>query len=287
MNPITFERIEAYLSKRLSSSERKSFEEEISADASLKEMVVKMQLLRKITERNLTRSKIISIHEVKTAEWEKELSKTEEEFEEKVTLLTPNNNDVANETLIPSEEILQEDTNLLEEVVAEEEIAEVDEEVVYDYEEPPRRGNALSIVLTILILSIIAGSIFIYLAKTPITVREGNPLLTAKGVALDSAQKVYVEIYEEGVTALAQNNNLAAINHFEDVTSFDRLPGYYLDASHFLNAAAHSQQQQPNRATKLLNSIILQKSFAYPYTNKDKIQVWCKIYWAKIMGFDD
>lgn len=287
MDPVTYEKIEAYLAKRLSGSDRKSFEAEISADESLRETVVKMQLLRKITERNLTRQKIMSIHKVKTSEWTKALTETEPEFEEKVTLLTPKSSDIIEETLLPSEKIVPGNTELLDETVTEEEITEVEEENVDDYQEPPRRGNALSIVLTILILSIIAGSIFIYLAKTPITVRKGNPLLTAKGVALDSAQKVYVEIYEEGIDALAKNNNLAAITHFENVIAFDRLPGYYSDASRFLNAAAHSQQQQPNRATKLLSGVLSQKSFAYPYTNKDKIQVWCKIYWSKIMGFND
>lgn len=287
MDPITYEKIEAYLTKRLSGSDRKSFEAEISADESLRETVVKMQLLRKITERNLIRQKIMSIHEVKTSEWTKALTETEPEFEEKVTFLTPKNSDIIEETLIPGEEVVQENTELLDATTTEEEITEVEEENVDGYQEPPRRGNALSIVLTILLVAIVAGSAFIYLVKSPITVREGNPFLTAKGVALDSAQKVYVEIYEEGVDALAKNNNLAAITHFENVIAFDRLPGYYSDASRFLNAAAHSQQQQPNRANELLSGILSQKSFAYPYTNKDKIQVWCKIYWAKIMGFDD
>jgi multidrug resistance efflux pump len=67
MNPATYEKIEAYLAKRLFESERKNFETEISSDASLKEMVVSMQLLRKITERNLTRSKIMAIHNAKAS----------------------------------------------------------------------------------------------------------------------------------------------------------------------------------------------------------------------------
>jgi hypothetical protein len=289
MNPATYEKIEAYLAKRLFESERKNFEAEMSSDDSLKEMVVSMQLLRKITERNLTRSKIMAIHNAKTDKWVKAFTDDEEEFVEQVTLLTPESSNIIEETTISDRELALQENESTEEV-ANENISEPElvEEEGYEYEKPSKkRGKSLPVILSILGLLLIIGALFVYFAKSPLTVREGNPLLTAQGVDLDSTQQVYVEIYDEGVQALKEGNNLAAIAHFNNVISFGRLPGYYTDASSFLNSAAFAQQQQPNKASKLINSVISKRSFAYPYTNKDKIQIWCKIYWAKIMGFND
>jgi TolA-binding protein len=291
MNPATYEKIEAYLAKRLSDSERKSFEVEISSDASLKEMVVSMQLLRKITERNLTRFKIMTIHSAKTNEWMKALTDEEEGegLTEQVTLLTPESNGLIEETTTPEPKLALQETEVTEEVTTETvSEPELVEEETYEYGEPSNKsGKTLPVVLSIIGLVLIIGALFVYFAKSPLTVREGNPLLTAQGVTLDSTQQVYVEIYDEGVQALKEGNNLAAIAHFDNVISFGRLPGYYADAARFLNSAAFAQQQQPNKAGKLFSSVISQKSFAYPYTNKDKIQIWCKIYWAKMMGFND
>ncbi|MFB0946348.1 MAG: hypothetical protein QMB24_09430 [Spirosomataceae bacterium] len=289
MNPATYEKIEAYLAKRLFESERKNFETEISSDASLKEMVVSMQLLRKITERNLTRSKIMAIHNAKTNKWVKAFTDDEEEFVEQVTLLTPESSSILEETTISGQELALQENESAEEV-ANENISESElvEEEAYKYESPSKkRGKSLLVILSILGLFLIIGALFVYFAKSPVTIREGNPLLTAQGVDLDSTQQVYVEIYNEGVQALKEGNNLAAIAHFSNVISFGRLPSYYTNASSFLNSVAFAQQQQPNKASKLISSVISKKSFAYPYTNKDKIQIWCKIYWAKIMGFND
>lgn len=292
MTPATFEKIEAYLSKRLKISERKSFDSEISADANLKEAAVRMQLLRKITERSLTRAKIMAIHTAKTDEWMKSLKERENEepFVEQVQTSAAIKNSISEETELvkadtkpPETELVHEDSDEnVENSEIEEELAE---DELYEFEETSSgRSIFLSVTLLSLGFLLITGSLFFYLAKTPLTIREGNPLLTAKGVDLDSTQKVYVEIYEEGVESLTKQNNLAAIAHFDNVVSFGNLPGYYIDASHFLNSAAYAQQQ-PYKAGKLLSSIISKRSFAYPYTNKDKIQIWCKIYWAKIMGF--
>jgi hypothetical protein len=58
----------------------------MSSDDSLKEMVVSMQLLV-YNERNLTRSKIMAIHNAKTDKWVKVFTDDEEEFVEQVTRL--------------------------------------------------------------------------------------------------------------------------------------------------------------------------------------------------------
>jgi TolA-binding protein len=288
MNPVTYEKIEAYLARRLSESERKKFEAEISSDVSLKEVVVSMQLLRKITERNLTRSKIMTIHNAKTSEWIKVFTDGEEGFVEKATLLTPEVNSIIGEPTTPDQKLALQETRLTQRITTKTTLeTELAEEEAYEYEEPSnQQGRTLPIILSVLGLILIVGTLFVYFAKAPLIVREGNPLLTAQSVTLDSTQQVYLEIYDEGVQVLKEGNNLAAIAHFDNIISFGRLPGYYTDASRFLSSAAFAQQQ-PNKAGRLFSSIISRKSFAYPYTNEDKIQIWCKIYWAKMMGFND
>jgi|GEM_PF-1926781 TolA-binding protein len=292
MNPVTYEKIEAYLAKRLPESERKKFETEISSDASLKEMVVSIQLLRKITERNLMRSKILTIHNVKTSEWVKKFTDDDEkEFVEQVTLLAPEGDSIIEEATTPDQKLALQEAKLTRKVTAKitskAESAWEETSGYERYKEPSnKQGRTLPIVLSILGLILVIGTLFVYFAKTPLIIRGGSPLLTAQGVTLDSTQQVYLEIYDEGVQVFKEGNDLTATAHFDNVISFGRLPSYYTDASRFLNSAAFAQQQ-PNKASRLFSSIISRKSFAYPYTNKDKVQIWCKIYWAKVMGFND
>ncbi len=256
----TYEKIEAYLTKRLNDVERQALEQSIAEDPGLRETVVKMQLLRKITERNLTRLKVMSIHAAKTNEWKK-LTMDDSELENKAETLAQN--------LVT--ENSEETTNITEEV----------------YEEAtPSRSWLPAFLWSICVLLALTAVGFAYLAKTPVVIRENKNLLAATSQAADSTQQVYVKIYQDGLQALQSGNNLAAISYFETALSSQKLPKYHADAAQFLESVAYAEQQ-PNEAAKKLDAIIKEPTFGYPYTNKDKLQVQCKILWARLMGWNN
>lgn len=251
MESHTYEKIEAYLTKRLTDSERITFEKTLSEDSDLKETVVKMQLLRKIAERNLTRTKITSIHSAKTTEWKQAVQPEVEPITEEKSELPDS-----------------------EETAYEEEIYE---------DELPRRSWWLPVLWLLLLLVAVVAAAFIYMAKSPIAIRENNSPVAAT-TQRDSTQQVYLAIYNDGVQALQSENYLAAISYFDQAINSQKLPNYHTDAARFLESVAYASQQ-PNKANKRLNTVTKEDKFAYPYTNMDKLQVQCKILWAKLMGW--
>lgn len=262
----TYEKIEAYLTKRLTDVERYAFEQAITEDAELKETVVKMQLLRKITERNLTRLKVMSIHAAKTNEWKKSIMSESGIADEPTTLAQSLATDNSEES-------------------EEEEIAESTAELEQPYEEKtPSRSWLPAFLWSLFVLFALTASAFIYLAKTPIEIRENRNLVAATSQT-DSTQQVYIEIYQEGLQALQSGNSLAAISYFDTALNSQKLPKFHVDAARFLESVAYAEQQ-PTKAAQNLNAIAREPTFAYPYTNKDKLQVHCKILWARLMGWN-
>lgn len=321
MNPTTYEKIEAYLTKRLSDTDRHVLETAIQSNEELKEEVVRMQLLRKITERNIIRNKLLKIHEVKVKEWHGHFFSNEEQVES-VKVIPQTEIPVSEITEIDAEQestqeydsaqetVEPEPQNETAEVVLEEiveiEVQEEQQDTVGDItatkvEEPEEVQDHVEetesvyvskssvwkpLLLSLGVLSFLCICGFVYLAKTPVTIREGNPGLTAEGIELDSLQNVYLGVYNQGKTAFENNKYYESIPHFNEVIAAQELPNYYNDAALFLGAVANTAIG-PNTATKQYKVITSKKIFNYPYTNKDKLQLWCKIQWAKLMGLQD
>lgn len=274
-----YEKIEAYLTNRLNDPERNAFEKAIFSDPDLKETVVKMQLLRRITERNLTRSKIISIHNVKTSEWKRAIAA-------EVTDEPVDSSQLVDENEVEVEEAGSSANGFPDAIVPEpSESAPVESVEEEFYEIAPQRNRWLPVLWVFLVVIALVVSAFVYLAKSPIEIRKNNSPIAATPQT-DSTQQIYLGIYNDAVQALQNGNYLAAISYFDEAIESQKLPNYNVDAARFLKSVAYAQQQ-PNKATKHLKEVTSEKTFAYPYTNKDTLQVQCKILWARLMGWND
>lgn len=244
----TYELIESYLKNDLEIDTKRDFERLMARDEALREEVVKIKLLKEIIKRHLTRTTIQHIHETKMNEW-----------------------------------------FLKKNISVEEEAATEVADEAYDEKIPTRKRNSLLSMLlkTITVLLLISIIIFVVLAKLPIDIQETEKMKAWQNEAeLNSVQKINYENYLEAHDALKMNNNEKAILFFDKVANAQGSSDYFKDAAEWFGTVA-SSSRKPFGAEARFRKIINDSSFRYRYSQKDKIQVWCKIQWAKLMGWHE
>ena len=172
--------------------------------------------------------------------------------------------------------------------IGDEENTEVEEEA-YEEEVPAQKRNGLLSILlkTITVLLLVSAIIFVVLAKLPVEIQETEKMKAWQHEAeLNSVQKINYEDYLEAHDALKMNNDEKASLFFDKVKDAQNTSDYFKDAAEWFGTVARSSRK-PFSAEARFQKIINDSLFRYRYSQKDKIQVWCKIQWAKLMGWHE